>query len=170
MKFTKEVSVEIDRLINSIRNVISGDIFDTEVVKISTKDIGKLKSGWNFDWIKESKSGSVYKLTIKNNPDVIQGLISLYDNVDHIFIDLIESAAFNIGKNKVYEGVAGNLFAFACKLSFEKGYDGFTSFIAKTNLIPHYIKLLNARRISNTQILVIDNIAARNLIKKYFEN
>lgn len=170
MTIKKEISIEIDSLINSIRNTTTGDVFDTDVIKITSKDLSIIKTGWNFDWIKEFKSGDAYKLTIKNNPEVIQGLISLHDSGDHIFIDLIENAYFNIGKNKVYEGVAGNLFAYACKLSFDCGYDGYTSFVAKTNLIPHYIKLLNAKRISNTQILVIDNKAARNLVKTYFKS
>lgn len=165
----KEISVEIDKLINSIKNVISGDVFDTEIIRISKKDYVFLKSGWNFDWVSECESGGVYKLTIKDNPNIIQGLISIQDNRDHIFINLIENANFNIGKNKVYEGVAGNLFAFACRLSFDKGYDGFVSFVSKTNLIQHYIDLLKAKRIGNTQIMVIDNEASKQLVKIYFK-
>ncbi len=166
----KEIAIEIDQLINSVKNVVSGDIFDTEIIILSKKDYSLIETGWNFDWINECKTGEVYKLTIKDNPNVIQGLISIRDNRDHIFIDLIESASFNIGKNKIYEGVAGNLFAFACKLSFEKGYDGFVSFVSKTNLIQHYIELLNARRIGNTQILVIDSEAAKKLVKIYYKD
>jgi hypothetical protein len=48
---------------------------------------------------------------------------------------LIESAKFNKGKNKIYIGVPGNLVAFACKLSFDKGYDGYLAFDAKTVLV-----------------------------------
>ena len=40
-------------------------------------------------------------------------------------MDLIESAPFNLGRNKIYEGVAGNLVAFACKVSFQRGFAGF---------------------------------------------
>ena len=36
---------------------------------------------------------------------------------------LIESNKFNRGAKKVYLGVPGNLVAFACKYSFEKGYN-----------------------------------------------
>jgi len=50
---------------------------------------------------------------------------------------LIESAPFNIGKTKVYLGIPGNLVAFACKLSFQRGGEGYISFIAKTKLIDH---------------------------------
>ncbi len=57
-------------------------------------------------------------------------------------MDLLESAPFNRGKNKLYEGVAGNLVAYACKVSFQNGFDGYLSFTAKTKPIDHYIKTL----------------------------
>jgi hypothetical protein len=60
----------------------------------------------------------VYKLTITNNQNIIQGLISLEVKPDHVYMHLIESAPFNFGKQKTYLGVSGNLVAFACKLSF----------------------------------------------------
>lgn len=57
-------------------------------------------------------------------------------------MDLIETAAFNKGKGKLYSGVAGNLVAFACKTAFDNGYDGIVSFLAKTQLINHYRETL----------------------------
>jgi len=59
-------------------------------------------------------------------------------------MNLLESSPFNIGKDKLYEGVAGNLVAYACKVSFQKGFDGFVAFTAKTNLIKHYEENLGA--------------------------
>jgi len=53
--------------------------------------------------------------------------------MQHIFMNLVESASFNIGKNKLYEGVAGNLVAYACKISFQKGFDGFEAFTLRQN-------------------------------------
>jgi len=32
------VSIEIDKLTNSIENVISGDVFDTDVIQLLSKD------------------------------------------------------------------------------------------------------------------------------------
>jgi len=43
---------------------------------------------------------------------------------------LIESVKFNKGKLKIYAGVPGNLVAFACKRSFDKGYEGYLAFDA----------------------------------------
>ncbi|MEO8210853.1 MAG: hypothetical protein ABI840_09835 [bacterium] len=147
----KGIEIKIDRLINSIINVFTGDIFDTEIEEVSKKDIKLLKSNWNFDWIKEYHLTEVYKLTIKNNPNIIQGLIGLIEIYDNIRVNLVENASFNIGKNKIYEGVAGNLFAFACKVSFERGHEGNISFISKSNLISHYEETIGAKRIGNTQ-------------------
>jgi hypothetical protein len=96
-------------------------------------------------------------------------LVSLEVKSDHVFVHLIESASFNIGKNKTYLGVPGNLVAFACKLSFQRGHDGFVSFIAKTQLIEHYKKSLGAINFAG-QLMIINNKAALNLIGKYFKN
>ena len=109
-----------------------------------------------------------YKLTIVNNPNIIQGLISITVENDHIFMNLLESAPFNIGKRKLYEGVAGNLVAYVCKLSFQKGYEGFVAFTAKTRLIEHYEKTLGAYHFMN-QRMIIETIASRNLVEKYFK-
>ena len=69
----------------------------------------------------------IYKLTTINNSRIIQGLICITDKHDHIFMPLIESSKFNKGKHKLYKGVAGNLVAYCCKVSFEKGYEGVIS-------------------------------------------
>ncbi len=125
------IDIEIDKLTNSIENVVSGDVFDTEVILLSTKDIKDIKkSDWLFDWNKQLKQSDrqAYKLIINNNPKVIQGLISLSDSADHIYMHLIESSKFNKGKTKIYAGVPGNLVAFACKLAFDKGYEGYPCF------------------------------------------
>jgi hypothetical protein len=62
----------------------------------------------------------------------------------------LESAPFNKGKNKLYEGVAGNLVAYARKGSFQNGFNGYLSFTAKTKLIDHYIKTLGAIILTDT--------------------
>jgi hypothetical protein len=84
-------------------------------------------------------------------------------------MNLIESNQFNKGTGKLYLGVPGNLIAFACKLSFEKGYDGFISFESKTKLILHYQKTLGAT-VLYKNIMVINNASAKILINKYFDN
>ena len=74
----------------------------------------------------------------------MQGLISVEAKADHLYMHLLENAPFNKRKSKMYAGVAGNLVAFACRLSFQRGFEGNVSFISKTQLIDHYSKTLGA--------------------------
>ncbi|MBD0285190.1 MAG: hypothetical protein ICV79_07165 [Flavisolibacter sp.] len=162
--------IQIDKLTRSIENAITGDRFKTEVLEVTAADIRKLKKAeWLFDWKTEAKQPDrkVYKLVITDNVDIVQGLISLQDRGDHIFMPLIESNKFNRGARKVYLGVPGNLVAFACKLSFDKGYGGYVSFESKTRLIEHYQKTLGAQVLFGN-IMALDTRAAARLIEQYF--
>ena len=167
------LDVEIDDLTDSIRNVISGDSFSTDISRITKADLKNIakKDGWQFDWKLELKypERDVYKLTIVNNQTIIQGLISLEVKSDHVFMHLVESAPFNKGKSKLYSGVPGNLVAFACKLSFQRGHEGNVAFISKTQLIDHYTKSLGALHVGG-RLMIIDSAAALNLINRYFSN
>lgn len=102
------------------------------------------------------------------NPSIVQGLVSITERQDHVYMHLIESAPFNLGKNKVYFGVPGNLIAFACRVSFHRGFDGFVSFISKTQLVEHYVKTLGATNVGG-QLMVINTNSALRLIDKYFK-
>lgn len=165
------VDIEIDKLTNSIENTVSGDVFDTDIFQLSSKDIRQInKAVWQFNWQEQLKFNDreTYKLVIRNNPKIIQGLISLSDLGDHVYMHLIESAKFNKGKTKIYAGVPGNLVAFACKLSFDKGYDGYLAFDAKTILVRHYQETLYATHFKGTK-MIIETPAANRLINQYFK-
>ena len=167
-----QLDFEIDKLTKSIENAISGESFLTEIVQLKNLERRIIvKADWNFDWKSEigDNSKMVFKLNTVENPKVIQGLISLTDKGDHIFMDLIESAKFNKGKGKLYKGVAGNLVSFACKTSFEKNYDGVVSFVAKTQLIEHYEQTLGAKRFAGNRMF-IDTREAKLLVKQYFKD
>jgi hypothetical protein len=162
--------IEVDKLTRSIENAISGDSFKTQILELSIKDIKALKkSDWLFDCKDEvkRKDRMVYKLVILNNETIIQGLISLQDRGDHIFMPLIESNKFNRGAKKLYLGVPGNLVAFGCQLSFDNGYEGYVSFESKTKLKGHYQQTLGAHVIFGNY-MAIDTQAARKLIDQYF--
>jgi hypothetical protein len=167
-----ELDFVIDKLTNSIQNTITGDSFPTEVSRFTLKDLKTVtkKKGWLFDWKKElnDDSKNVYKLTIVNNSDIIQGLVSLSIEQDHVFMNLLENAPFNLGKNKMYDGVAGNLVAYACKTSFQQGFDGFVAFTAKTALIEHYSKTLGAYHFGGHR-MIIPTDSSRILVEKYFK-
>ena len=163
----------IDKLTNSIENVITGDSFATEISILNARELKTVSkvNGWLFNWKDEFKEPAcdVYKLTISNNPNIIQGLISLEVKSDHVYMHLLDSAPFNKGKNKVYMGVPVNLVAFACKLSFQRGHEGNVSFISKTQLIDHYEKTLGAFHFGG-RVMIIETQAALKLINKYFKN
>ena len=163
----------VDQLTDSIQNVVTGDSFATEVavlVRTDLKSISKA-NGWLFDWKSELKNPirEVFKLTIVHNPTIIQGLISLELKKDHVFMQLVESAPFNKGKAKMYAGVPGNLVAFACKLSFQRGFEGNVSFLSKSQLIDHYEKALGAIHIGG-RVMIIETETALKLMDKYFQN
>jgi len=82
---------------------------------------------------------------------------------------LVESAPFNKGKTRMYSGVAGNLVAFPCKLSFQRGYNGNVSFLSKTQLVEHYEKTLGAFHFGG-RVMIIETESALKLINKYFQN
>lgn len=175
MKKQSEIGLDfiIDKLTNSIENVVTGDSFATEISILTSNDLKSLTKakGWLFNWREEFKNPvrDIYKLTIVNNLTIIQGLVSLEVKTDHVYMHLVENAPFNKGKDKVYSGVAGNLVAFACKLSFQRGHEGNVSFLSKSQLVAHYEKTLGAFHFGG-RIMIIETQSALKLINKYFKN
>lgn len=163
---------EIDKLTNSIENVVTGDSFATEISVLAKPELKLVtkKSGWVFNWADEYREPTreVYKLTIIGNPTIIQGLICLEIKTDHVYMHLVENAPFNKGKTKMYAGVAANLVAFACRVSFQRGYEGCVSFLSKSQLIAHYEKTLGAFHFGG-RVMIIETTAALKLIDKYFK-
>ena len=168
-----ELDFLVDKLTNSIENVVTGDSFQTVVSLASTSDLKAItkKNGWLFNWKFEIKQPEreVYKLTIAGNPNVVQGLMCVEIKQDHVYIHLVENAPFNRGKAKMYAGVPGNLVAFACRLSFQRGHQGNVSFLSKTDLINHYEKNLGAFHFGG-RIMIIETKSAIKLINRYFKN
>jgi len=165
------VCVEVDVLTSSVIEVSSGLTFETDATKIDNqfiKDIHK-KNGWKFNWKREFKTPhrEIFKLTLKKNKNVLLGMISLEMKFDHIHLHLVESSPPNIGKQKEFLGIGGNLFAFACKVSKDCGFEGNISFIAKTNLIQYYSINLDAQHLGNGK-MIIKEYSATTLINKYF--
>jgi len=166
-----QLDFEIDKLTNSLELVETGETFSTEVLpleKVDLKNISK-KTGWKFNWNTEfiANEKQVFKLVLQQQPNVVQGLICFEKKSDHIFMHLIETAPHNFGKTKKYLGVAGNLVAFGCKLSFENGFDGYMAFEAKTKLINHYELTLGAKILFGQRMEINTNSSIK-LIKQYF--
>jgi hypothetical protein len=165
------LDIEVDELTESVLEVATGKTFKTEVSKASKDFLTTIhkKNGWKFKWKNEAKENNrqVFKLTLKSRKSVLLGLICIESMPDHIHIHLVENSPENVGKKKLYKGIAGNLFAHACMESFNSGFEGVVSFYAKTNLIDHYSVTLGAFHFANNKMVILEKNAYL-LVCKYF--
>ena len=165
-----ELDAEIDEITNSIKVVGTSRELTTEVIRVlSVQRKQTKKKQWGFNWHLEldQPGREVYKLIAVEAPAIIHGLICLEDLHDHVFAHLLESASFNRGRDKKHSGVPANLVAYACQLSFDKGYLGYVSFLPKSALVDHYSMTLGAKTLGN-QRMMIDTLAAKRLVDAYF--
>lgn len=126
------ITFPIDEFTPCLKEVATGEIYDTEVVRIKRKSfLSKFnkKTGWYVDWSKFPVGTEVYALVLKGTMD-IQGMIAMkYDEESRAVYILWgctapENNIWEYGRKK-YAGVGGHLFAIASELSFQKGYDGY---------------------------------------------
>lgn len=168
-KRTRSIDIEIDKLTNSIEEAATGKSVATHVGRVLPEDRLIRAKDWRFDWIKELEQPrhEVYALTADTHPGLPQGLMSIEDRGDHVFMHLLESARFNQGKGKLFLGVPPNLVAHACRISFKRGYGGVVAFVAKTKLRQHYIDTLGAQVLRGDR-LYIGTERATELVERYF--
>ena len=150
-------------------HTLSGEFKEAEIGVLQAGELTRpLARRFGFDWEKEVQY-DIYKIFLKED-GVILGLMSL-DIVKPEFrieIRLLESASENIGKDKIYDRVAGCLIAYACKLSFKFGFGGFVSLVPKTELISYYQQAYHFSPMGRH--LAIEGNEAFELIEKYLEN
>jgi hypothetical protein len=123
----------------------SGKLLKAKIERAGIYDLvsvnnDKKRYSAGFFWSR-SKDTEIYKLRLENKRSVL-GLMSIRDEKDSttraIKIELLEIDAENIGSKKKMAGTAGCLIAWACKISFERGYEGIVYLVPKTNLITHF--------------------------------
>lgn len=152
-------------------NTKTGDFEEAEIAKLDKEDYIWIKNTnqFRFNW-KAEENNNVYKIYRTQMKEEILGLLSLRDVEEElrIQIELIEISYYNIGKEKMYDRIAGCLIGFACQLAFEKSYDGFVSLLPKTALIKHYCEKYGFRQYGRH--LALDYQEALSLIKKYLRN
>lgn len=138
-----------------------------EIVPIETKDFKLIKKQkkFSFDW-ELDKPYLCFKLVLKGTNNIL-GLMSImdYPNELRIEIHLIELSKENKGKDKKIGRIAGCLIAYACRIAFSKGYDGFVSLVPKTELIKHYQEAYGFQQIGR-QLALLDE-PSKKLIDKY---
>jgi hypothetical protein len=170
-----QIAFVVDKITNSVEERISGKSFPTTLQLVTREDIKGVhkKDGWSFSWKKEYKEPNrqIYKLLIPDNQQ-IQGLISFeaIKSQQYIEMHLIENAPHNYGPTKQYLGVAANMVAFVCKMSFEMGFEGFVAFTAKSRLVKHYTETLGARLLFGNNRMAIFTEEAKNLVNSYYKN
>ena len=168
----RRLDFEIGKLTSSIENTLTGEVFETEIIRLRRSDQALIKKkDWQFDWFEElnNKKREVHGLVTRENPTILHGLVSFASNIDHIHMYLLENATPNRGNKKLYDGVALNLVAFVCKSAFERGFEGAVAFIEKSALMEHYEKKLGAKRFAGNKMFM-DKREAYSLIKQYFKD
>lgn len=170
--------VEIDELTPCLKDNLTGDLVNTEVLKVTRRSFLRKfnqKNGWYVNWEKLQKDGSeIFALVVEGSVD-IQGLIALKPVEDYgaVLIDWMVAAPQN---NKMftefpkYSGVGGHLFAIAVNKSCEHGFDGVvTGYAANEELVNHYIDKFGAELLGMLHPLqiVIGEESARMLKEVY---
>ena len=143
------ICVDIDELVPCLINTVTGDVVETEVIKITRKTfLSKFnaKSGWYTNWKELSKNCDIYALVIKGSVD-IQGLIAMdlekSSDMQAGFISWAVAAPWNNPEQtdeKRYNGVGGHLIAIAAEWAERNGYGNIvTGFCRNINIMNHFI-------------------------------
>lgn len=150
-----DIDIEIDEITPCLKDSTNNTYIDThyEIIKpISEKDAMLMKKyeKWRFNWSdKDLCDCTIYALYVEDS-GLTQGLIACREykgrgNVDgYIEVALAEANPKNVGKTGRYKGVGAHLFSIASRLSFDLGYEGYVTFVSKSDLVEHYIEALHA--------------------------
>jgi hypothetical protein len=166
------INVLIDEFTSCLKDAETGDIIETEVIRIKRKSfLSKFntKTGWYVNWEKLVRENEVYALVVKGTVD-IQGMVALQKIEDYgaVYISWMCAAPHNnpmITNNKKYIGVGGHLFAIAVDKSIEYGFEGaITGNAADKALVNHYCKAFGAIHLGMIhpyQIFIDEEAAAK---------
>lgn len=125
------------------------------------------KSRYSFAWKTVRKEAVVYKLQIEGQEDIL-GVMALVEHSEEhrVEIKLLASSKENIGTEKIYDGIAGCLIAFAGRIAVDKFEDAAcVSLIPKTELKRHYMQRYYMK--DGGWQLYLENKSLNTLIKEY---
>ena len=171
------VTVEIDEITPCLKDVLTGDIIETEVLQVQRVSFLKKfnkRNGWYIDWAKLAKDCEIYALVIAGTVD-IQGLVAIQPHKESCsaYITWMVAAPHNnkdlVGQQKYY-GVGGHLFAVAIRKSIEYGFDGCVmGYAASEKLLQHYTKWFGAEYIGmlHRYQFMIEGVSARKVVEEY---
>jgi hypothetical protein len=146
----------------------TGVIETVEIREAQPEDIRKLtKVTFAFNWLKESKTAKIFVLNIQGQHDIL-GAVS-FNTVPQEFrieINVLASSIENVGKTKMYAGIAGCLLAYICRLSVLLfGENACVSLVPKTKLREHYITEYGM--IDAGWQMYVEGASLMNLMNKY---
>ncbi|WP_034452972.1 hypothetical protein [Butyrivibrio sp. AE2032] len=147
------ITFKIDDLTPCLKLVETGEIYDTEVIRIKRKSVLQKfnsRTGWYCNWSKFEEGIDVYALVLKGTFD-IQGLVALEKNDEQNAVHVVwgctapENNIYKYGKQK-FKGVGGHLLAIAGHKSLEYGFGGYIYAEAMDKeLFDYYINEFGAR-------------------------
>lgn len=153
--FIGTIDVRIDNLTPCLKDNQTGELVDTEVIRIRRKSfLSKYnkRNGWYTNWGDLLKNADVYALVLKGTVD-IQGLVALKaeETLHSMYIVWMCTAPHNNHKltdEPKYSGIGGHLFAIAGRMSMMQGFDGVVyGFAANNQVMEHYLDKLGAQPI-----------------------
>lgn len=171
------VDIDIDEIVPCLKNVETGEIIDTAVIKIESHSYLKnfqKNNGWHIDWDKCPYDVEIYALIIKGTNE-IQGLVGIRNDADmkaaYIYwaCTAPHNNIYDIGVKK-YAGVGGHLFAIAVDKSNKWGYDGdIYGFASSVETLNHYCAVFGAIHIGILHInhFIITGTNAMNILEVY---
>ena len=171
------ICIEIDSLVPCLKDAATGDILETEVVRIKRKSFLQKfnkKNGWYTNWQELLPQNEVYALVLKGTVD-IQGLVAIEpkNNYGAVYISWAVAAPHNnleLVEEKKYLGVGGHLLAIAIERSEQIGYRGdVTGFCRTEKIMNHFVEYHGAEPICmlhEYQIGIFDD-AARKIREVY---
>ena len=171
------INVEIDEYTPCLKQMKTGQLVQTEVVRIRRKSFLRaynLKNGWYVNWADLADENEIYALVIEGSVDV-QGLIAVRKDeaASSAFVTWMVSSPSNnkqLTESVEYSGVGGHLFAVAAKKSIDYGYGGyFHGFAANEKLLNHYIEKLSATplRLLHPYHFAVDSESAKRIMEVY---
>lgn len=171
------VNVWIDEFTPCLKDAYTGELVQTEVIRIKRKSFLRKynkKNGWYTNWEQLLDENEVYALVVEGTVD-IQGLIAVAPekNMCAAYITWMCASPQNnklLTDDVKYYGVGGHLFAVAVKKSMDYGYEGYVcGFAANENLLKHYVEKLNAEIIGilHPYQFALDEENAKRIMEVY---
>lgn len=171
------ITVIIDELTPCLKDNETGEIIQTEVIKVKRKSFLEKynkRTGWYVNWASLVNENDIYALVTRGTVD-IQGLVAVKPITDlqAVFITWMCTSPSNnklITSTPRYNGVGGHLFAIATDVSVQNGFGGtVTGNAANADLVRHYKDKFNAELIGmlHPYQIMIDEVNAESIRRIY---